>query len=174
MFWRAFRKTRSSAAPSDRSAWWQAADAAAGAVSRDAIEQLRSAASAPDSTADDAEREQEMLEGLDQLLAIAGAPALPTVATQHRVIGADTCHAVLPASLVDTTGASGKLFVTSSRLIFASGSVTAMPWHRVRTITRVDRDLLIVLAGAGEPLQVRCNSYGDALVTIHMARRLKP
>jgi len=155
-------------------AWWREAEAVAGAVTRDAIGQLRATAAAPDSALDDAEREHEMLEGLERLLEISEAGVLPVVATQHRVIGTDTCHTVMPASLVDATGASGKLFVTSGRLIFASGSVTAMPWHRVRTVTRVDRDVLIGLTGAGEPLQVRCNSYGDALVVVHLARRLKP
>jgi hypothetical protein len=174
MFWRAFRKNRSAEAASDRSAWWRDADAAADAVSRDAIDRLRATAAAPESVAEDGEREHEMLDGLDRLLAIADAAALPVVATQHRVIGTDTCHVVAPASLVDTTGASGKLFVTSARLIFAGGAVVATPWHRIRTVTRVHRDLVIAIAGAGEPLHVRCNSYGDALVALHVTRRLKP
>jgi hypothetical protein len=168
MMWRVFRKARP-VAP-DRSTWWDEADAVAAAVTEEAIDQLaRKAASA----ADDAEREAEMIEGLRDLLTVLETGELPTVATQHRVIGTDICHLVAPASIVDLSGAAGKLFVTSNRLVFAAGSVRAAPWHRVRGVARAGRDVLVTIAGVGEPLHLRCNTYSDALVARHMADTLR-
>lgn len=113
-----------------------------------------------------------MIEGLEALLRLS-AGQLPLVETQHRVIGQDLCHAAIPASLTGQTDVPGKLFLTSNRLVFAGGRVLAWPWHRVRSVTRVERAILVGVAGAGEPVQIACNTYGDAMVSVHMADRLR-
>jgi len=171
MMWRVFRKVRPS--PPSRSAWWDEADAIAGSVTAEAIDALAKKTASAAEAPDDAEREAEMVEGLRDLLTASEAGELPVVATQHRVIGADVCHLVAPASIVDLSGAAGKLFVTSTRIVFAGGAVRSAPWHRVRGVVRVGRDLVVTIAGVGEPLHVRCNTYGDALVARHFAERLR-
>jgi hypothetical protein len=167
VFWRVFRKP-ASARPDP--SWWRSADEAADAPSVEAVDRL-AARRVTTASPDELERQDEMLEGLRDLVALAGA-ALPVIVTQHRVIGADTCHLVAPAGLVDQTETPGKLFVTSHRVLFAGGRVVAWPWHRVREVRRHERELLVVAAGAEEILRVRCNTYGDALAARHFATRL--
>jgi hypothetical protein len=152
------------------------ADPASPSVAGDSASALgRDPAVDRDTENDEAERRAEMLEGLAQLVALAEGAALPILATQHRVIGTDACHLTAPASLAAGPGgidAPGKLFVTSHRLIFAAGTVTAWPWHRVRRINRAGYDLLIEIAGRPEPVRLRCNTYGDALCVCYLATRL--
>lgn len=168
MFWRVFRKS-ASARPDQ--AWWRRADEAAEAPSLEVIE-LLAASRAPAEALDELERQDEMLEGLRDLLALAAATDLPALVTQHRVIGTDTCHLVAPAGLVDQGNTPGKLFITSRRVLFAGGRAVAWPWHRVHTVTRHGRDLLVHVAGAVEVLHIRCNTYGDALAARYLATRL--
>ena len=171
MFFRSFRK---STAPQDDAAWWRDADAAEQAPTDDAVQGLRSRMVSMETAPDEAERQDEMIEALDRLRALAGRRELPAVATQHRVIGHATCHFVAPARLAGDIDAPGKLFVTSSALVFAGGRVFSWPWHRVRSIRRVERALLVGVAGLPEPVQVHCNSYGDAMMARHLAARLRP
>ena len=111
-----------------------------------------------------------MLAGLDALATLAAEP-LPVLTTQHRVIGADTCHFIMPVTLADGVPAPGKLFVTSARLIVAAGGSRAWPWHRIRSVTRAGRELLV--NGAGDAtLRIICNNFADALVVEHVARQL--
>ena len=112
-----------------------------------------------------------MIEGLRALLTFCSEP-LPIVQTQHRAIGTDACHVIAPVSLAGDAGSAGKLFVTSARLIFTGSRPLAWPWHRVRQVVRQERTLIVVAAGAAEPLHVQCNSFGDALVIEHAARTL--
>lgn len=126
------------------------------------------------SVADDAERETEMIEGLRLVLALGADPSLPQVTTQHRVIGADICHFVVPVTLPAQAGSSGKLFLTSARVVLASGKTTAWPWHRIRRVAREGRSLTVIAAGTADPLEMICNTYGDALVAEHIASRLVP
>jgi hypothetical protein len=168
VIWRVFKWSRPGDAPS--SAWWKTADAMAEHLDAHSFAALEEQA-VPDSL-DEAEQREEMLDGLRQLLAIASAAELPIVETQHRVIGADRCRFVAPATLVQDVGTPGKLFVTSNRLVFAGGRVQAWPWHRVRGMTRQGRDLLIVLAGGSDIVRLQCNTYGDAMIARHLARRL--
>jgi len=137
----------------------------------DAIARLRSSAAAA-TDPDDVERADEILDGLDRVLALASQPALPAMVTQHRVIGPDTCHFAAPASLAGESQASGKIFVTTSRLVFAGPRVQSWPWHRVRKVLRQERTISIVIAGGSDPATLLCNSYGDAMVVAHLASRL--
>lgn len=170
MIWRVFRRSRSATVPA--ATWWGDAAAAAEAPTSEAIAALRRAMTGIDADADDAERQEEMIDGLEALRHLS-AEALPVVETQHRVIGSDRCHVMLPATLTGPTDVPGKLFLTSNRLVFAGGHVLAWPWHRVRSVIRVERAIVVSMAG-GEPVQISCNSYGDALVAVHVAARLKP
>lgn len=168
MIWRAFRKSSSS---TTGAGWWQRADAAADAPTAEAIQQLAGDL-APSSAPDEAERQEEMLSGLRDLLALAADAALPTIATQHRVIGADRCHLIAPVSLGADAGAAGKLFLTSARLVFVTGRPTAWPWHRIRSITRTGRDLVVIVAGEPDAVLLRCNTYGEALAAQYMMKAL--
>lgn len=118
-----------------------------------------------------AEGQEEFLDGLAALMPLQAGPALPIVDTQHRVIGGDACHFLTPASLADQVDAGGKLFVTSARVILATGSVQSWPWHNVSAVQRLERDVILVLRGR-PPVHLRLNSYEAALVTAHLAERL--
>ena len=134
-----------------------------------AIARLRESAAVSDAP-DSAEEREEMIAGLDALAALAAGP-LPVLTTQHRVIGADTCHFIMPVTLADDVPAPGKLFVTSARLIVAASGSRAWPWHRIRGVTRAGRELLV--GGAGDAtLRIICNNFADALAVEHVARRL--
>ena len=170
MIWRAFKRSPS---PSDNEkAWWHEANAAADAVTAEAIAALRTKLSGTGRSADDLERQEEMLEGLEQLLASRAEP-VPIVHTQHRVIGDDVCHFVAPATLAAEVDAPGKIFVTSRRLIFAGGRVQAWPWHRVRRIVRIERALVVAIAGGPDGVHLTCNTYGDALVAASLADQIR-
>lgn len=173
MFWNVFRRS-----PADPTAitrlWWQEADSAGLEPDRATIDRLRGAitpSSAP-APLDETENQQEMIDGLDALLQLAETTALPIVETQHRVIGADTCHLLVPATLAGEVAVPGKIFLTSARLVFAGGRAQAWPWHRVRTIRRAGRNVLVVVAGSESAVHLQCNSYGDALLVAYVANRL--
>jgi len=167
-FWRIFGKSDSP----PHAAWWTDADAAAEAPTPDTIARLRAGMAATAADSDDHERREEMIDGLERLLSVTQSDQLPTVETGHRVIGGDVCHLVAPVTLADSP-VGGKLFITAARVVFASGEVKAWPWHRVRRLTRSDRDLVVAIAGSGDGLHVRCNTYADALTATYMARRLQ-
>jgi len=167
MPWSLFRRSRD-----DRSlAWWRDADRVAAEPSAERIAALRTSMASPDTAPDEADRQAELVEGLDRLLELAAAARLPEVVTQHRVIAGDRCHFIAPASLVGPTAVAGKLLLTSSRAIFVGATVTAWPWHRVRGVVRQDRDLVLTILGS-DLLVVRCNTYGDALEAGFLAGRL--
>lgn len=111
-----------------------------------------------------------MLDGLAALVDFARAD-LPVLDTQHRVIGTDTCHFLAPASLVDQVDSGGKVFVTSTRVIFASGTVLSWPWHLIARVRREDRDLLVDLKGR-PAVRLRLNTYEAALVIAALVGRL--
>src|SRR5262249_40447154 len=153
--------------------WWRDAEEAARAPTAPAVDALRARVARASDDLDEAERQEEMIEGLPQMLAFVEASELPLVVTQHRVIGTDACHFVAPVSLAGDVAAPGKLFVTANRLIFASGKVQAWPWHRVHEIVRAGRSLAVVLNGGSDGVRLQCNTYGDALVVWHLAGRLR-
>jgi hypothetical protein len=126
----------------------------------------------------DLEVELEMLDALDQLRAAqreAAAGPLTVVETHHRVIGRDTCHFTAPASLPsDEHHATGRLLLTSARAVFVGGGRTAAtPWHAVHEIARIDRDVLLVRADRSPAAHFRFNTYGDAVLCVFLAGRLK-
>jgi hypothetical protein len=168
VIWRAFRKTQPAAG---QDAWWKEAEAVAADPAPDRIAALVAALDSAASNLDDREQQDEMIDGLRTVAAFTSAP-LPVVQTQHRAIGTDTCHVIAPASLVGDAGSAGKLFVTSTRLIFTGSRQVAWPWHRLRQVMRQRRTLLVVASGAAEPLHVQCNTFGDALIVEHAARTL--
>lgn len=163
-----FRR-RGSAQP-DVSEWWQSANALTAAPTIDGIVALKASIVGNDVAPDVAEAQSEMVEGLEALVAMSSSD-LPVLATQHRVIGADTCHYLTPASLADQVDGGGKLFVTSARLVFAGGGVQAWPWHLVARVHRVERDVVVELKGR-PPVRLRLNTYEDALVICALATRL--
>lgn len=129
--------------------------------------------------ADDVEMEEEMLDGLRQLIAIErelGAARLPLVETTHRVVGTDRCHFSAPVSLPDDPAQpTGRLLLTSARAAFAGGARTVpLPWHAVREVMQGGRDVIFVTsrAGDGDGQRFRCNSYAEALCGAAIARFL--
>lgn len=170
MAWGFFKKRAAPAHP-DVELWWRDATAVALRPTRDGVDGLRPRL-APEAELDERERQIEMVEGLDELCAIAANDAMPVLDTQHRVIGADQCHFMAPVSAPDLGDAIGKLFLTSHRVIFAGGASIAWSWHRVRRVTRHERDVLFE-GGDTLALRLRCNSYGDALVAAALGERLR-
>jgi hypothetical protein len=169
VIWRVFRK---SATASPSHAWWDAARSAETAPTAEAVASLRDTLASPVTAADERERQVEMLEGLEQLVGLAGSePAV--IHTQHRVVGSDVCHMVAPACLVGITDHPGKLFLTSRRLIHVGESVRSWPWHRIGGVERTDRALEITILGAPDTVNLICNTYGDAMTAAHLARRLQ-
>ncbi len=131
---------------------------------------MRASIVSDDVAPDVAEAQHEMLDGLAALVDFARAD-LPVLDTQHRVIGTDTCHFLAPASLVDQVDSGGKVFVTSTRVIFASGTVLSWPWHLIARVRREDRDLLVDLKGR-PAVRLRLNTYEAALVIAALVGRL--
>jgi hypothetical protein len=172
MLFRAFRRSPDS--PPDDDAWWRDAGAAERAPVPESVAALRARMVSPDRSPDEAERQEEMLDGLERLRDFALSVELPVLATQHRVIGHASCHFVAPASLSGQIDSPGKLFVTSQSLVFAGGRVLTWPWHRVRSIVRDGRAIIVTIAGAEDAVHIVCNTYGDAMAARYLAARLRP
>lgn len=173
-----FRRLFGRAAPPqpDTAAWWHEANALAESPDAGRIDALRVAMCDPATAPDIAEEQLEMIEGLERVHALVLLPALPIVATQHRVIGQATCHFLAPASLIDQVDAPGKVFATNSALVFASGAAGAVkqwPWHAIAAVARAQRDVVIDLRGQPSAARLRMNTTGDALVVVALARRLR-
>ncbi|HYT75463.1 MAG TPA: hypothetical protein VEL79_11985 [Vicinamibacterales bacterium] len=127
--------------------------------------------------ADDLELEEEMLDGLRQLVALKGEldeGRLPRIDTTHRVVGLDLCHFSAPVSMPDDPAQpTGRLLLTSTRAVFAGGTRTpGLPWHAAREVSHDGRDLVLVRAGAEDGYRFRCNSFADALCGAAIARHL--
>jgi hypothetical protein len=169
MAWGFFRKNTGAPGPQVE-LWWGDANAALLHPTRAAIDDLRPRLASAEHV-DERERQEEMLDAIEQVCALHIADALPVLDTQHRVIGADICHFMAPVSAPDHGDASGKLFLTSQRVIFAGGASIAWPWHRVRGAIRHERDVLFQ-GGDALALRLRCNTYGDAAAAAALAERL--
>ena len=138
---------------------------------------LRAELAAMSSPNGDLEVEEEMLDGLERLLALTDELALgrlPRVDTTHRVVGTDICHYSTPVSMPDEPAQpGGRLLLTGSRAVFIGGAkVAAIPWHAAGQVLQTDRDLLLVRADAQTAYRFRCNSYADALCAAALARHL--
>ena len=160
-------------------AWREEWNAAVEALDASALPRLEAALGALGAVADDLEVEEEMLDGLKQLLAleaIMAASGPPMIDTTHRVVGQDTCHFSTPVSVPDDAAQpTGRLLLTSTRAVFAGGSYApAVPWHALRQVVRHGRDLLFVTTRGAEDdgVRYRCNSYGEALCAAAIARYL--
>lgn len=169
MAWGFFR-SRDRASDPQVTLWWRDANACALAATPAALDDLR-ARRAPADNIDEQERQDEMLEAIERLCGLSASDPLPQLETQHRVIGTDACHFMAPVSAPDHSDAAGKLFLTSHRIIFAGGASIAWPWHRVRRVTRHERDVVFE-GGDALTLRLRCNSYGDAAVAARLSERL--
>lgn len=174
-----FRRLFGRAAPPqpDTAAWWREASTLAESPDASRIDALRVAMCDPGAAPDIAEEQLEMIEGLERVYALGLLPALPVVATQHRVIGQATCHFIAPGSLIDQVDAPGKVFATNTALVFASGAAGAVkqwPWHAISAVTRVQRDVVIDFRGQPSAARLRMNTSGDALVVVALAERLRP
>lgn len=170
-----FRRLLGRVAPAqpDTSGWWREANALAAAPDAERLAALRAQIADARNTPDTAELQEEMIDGLERLLALAGEPALPVFATQHRVIGNEACHFIAPVSLIEEVDVAGKLFATGERLVFAAGTVRQWPWHAISAIARVERDVVIDLRGRPSAARLRTNTYGDALMLVALAHRLR-
>ena len=47
------------------------------------------------------------------------------------------------------------------------------PWHAIPALARVERDVVIDLRGRPAAARLRTNTYGDALLLIALAERLR-
>jgi hypothetical protein len=160
-------------------AWREAWTAAVTSLDPAAIGPLEAALRRTPPFADDLEIEEEMLDALRHLVALAvelDAGRLPTVETSHRVVGVDRCHFSAPVSMPDDPAQpTGRLLLTSSRAAFAGGArVPALPWHATREVIQSGRDLLFVsrTAQGDDGHRFRCNSFTDALCGAAIARHL--
>jgi hypothetical protein len=123
------------------------------------------------------EIEREMLDGLEELGRLRttlSATGLPVVETGHRVVGAETCHFSVPSSMPDDASqASGRLFFTGARAIFAGGArAVTLPWHAVADVIQQDRDVILVRRDRETLHRFRCNVFADALCAGLLARTL--
>jgi hypothetical protein len=160
-------------------AWRDAWTAAVASLDAAAVAPLEAALRRAPPFADDVEIEEEMLDALRQLVALAPelqAGRLPIVETSHRVVGADRCHFSAPVSMPDDPAQpTGRLLLTSTRAVFAGGARTpSLPWHATREVIQAGRDLLFVYRHAQEDggQRFRCNSFTDALCAAAIARHL--
>jgi hypothetical protein len=160
----------------DARKWREAWTSAVATLDPDAVEALDVALHRHPPFADDVEIEEEMLDGLRQLLVLErelAASRLPLIETSHRVVGADRCHFSVPVSMPDDPAQpTGRLLLTSTRAVFAGGTRTpAVPWHAAGDVGHAGRDLLVALRN-GEAQRFRCNSFADALCGAAIARHL--
>jgi hypothetical protein len=169
MAWSIFRRA---SGDSLHHSWWQRAETIAASPSTEGVQALRSTMASPTDAPDEADRQAELVEGLERLMDLKASATLPEIQTQHRVIGPDRCHFIAPVSLSGPAAIAGKLFLTSNRAVFVGASVIAWPWHRVRSATREDRDVVLAILGGAEPFVVRCNTYADAFEAAFLAETL--
>jgi hypothetical protein len=125
----------------------------------------------------DLEVEQEMLQALRDVLALAAnleGGVVPALDTSHRAAAGEPCHFSAPVSMPDDPAQpTGRLLLTSGRAAFAGGARTApLPWHAARQVIRSGRDLVFVRAGSEDGIRFRCNTFSDAVCAAALARYL--
>jgi hypothetical protein len=141
------------------------------------VEVLRARLDALGLAEDDAEIEREMLEGLEDAVALSAEierSGLPSVDTGHRVIGHERCHFTAPAAMPDEPGQpTGRLLLTSGRAIFLGGAgAVSSAWHRIGEVRHADRDFLLVRTSRDRLYRFQCNSFSDALRATLIAKEL--
>jgi hypothetical protein len=159
------------------SAWRREWADAVTAPSAATLERLRNALHVQPPLADDVEIEEEMLEGLERLIALTADLAegrLPTIETAHRIVGTDACHFSAPVSMPeDVAQPTGRLLLTGTRAVFAGGArPTTLAWHAAAEVLQADRDVLLIRSDREVAYRFRCNNYGDALTAAAIARHL--
>lgn len=174
-WWRRWVGREDSEADRSRAAWLRAWAAAVSEPYHNSVERLKAELDALSLPPEEAELEQEMLDGLAALTRLAAA-ALPVVETGHRVIGTEACHFNAPAFMPDEPSQpSGRLLFTPTRAVFAGvARPTTIPWHAVADVQHSERDVLFVRADRERSYRFRMNSYSDTLSAAHLARRLAP
>jgi hypothetical protein len=141
------------------------------------LDRLRRALHVQPPIADDIEIEEEMLDGLERLIALTGDLAdgrLPHLETSHRIVGTDACHFSAPVSMPDDAAQpTGRLLLTGTRVVFAGGArPTTLAWHATGEVMQADRDVLLIRSDRETAYRFRCNNYGDALIAAAIARHL--
>lgn len=141
------------------------------------LERLRNALHVQPPLADDIELEEEMLEGLERLIALKADLSdgrLPHLETTHRIVGADACHFSAPVSMPDDAAQpTGRLLLTGTRAVFAGGTrPTTLAWHAAAEVVQANRDVLLIRSDRETAYRFRCNNYGDALTAAAIARHL--
>lgn len=157
--------------------WHGAWEAAVAALDAEAVPYLEARLRLQPPPADDVEVEEEMLQGLRDLLALESdlaAGHVPRIETAHRVAAGEPCHFSAPVSMPDDPAQpTGRLLLTSNRAAFAGGSRTpAIPWHAARDVVRRGRDVIVLRRGSDDGSHFRCNSFSDALCGAAIARYL--
>jgi hypothetical protein len=172
-------RTGNTSGQAETDSWRQAWRTACADPTPDRVDSLRTALAALARSADDVEIEQEMLDGLADLVALRDTVAragLPVIETGHRVVGTDRCHFSATASMPDEPAQpAGRLLLTGTRAIFVGGvRAITVPWHSVAEIVNHERDLVLVHVGRDTVHRFRCNIYGEALAAAFLARQLAP
>src|SRR5690242_5654117 len=107
-------------------AWRHAWEHAVQALDSDAVVALRAALTARSEAGEDVEFEDEMLQALQDVLALERDLAdgtWPTIDTAHRVAAGERCHFSVPVSMPDEPAQpTGRLLLTSGRAAFAGGA----------------------------------------------------
>jgi hypothetical protein len=171
-WWRRWFGRGDSEADRSREAWRAAWSAAVERPDPTAIEGLSARLRSLNLAPEDAELEQEMLDALVALAALANT-GIPIVETGHRAIGAETCHFSAPAQMPDEASQpAGRLLFTPTRAVFAGGRPCAIAWHAIGDVQQSARDLLLVRTDRERLYRFRTNSYADALCGAQLARRL--
>ena len=157
--------------------WRKDWEQASAEPSRDQLAMLRSRLDALGPDDERFEIEREMLDGLEsvaELAAQVSSNGLQPVVTGHRAVGHDRCYFSAPASLPDDPAQpSGTFLLTNARAIFVGGARSiALPWHSVGRCLRQDRDLVLIRSNQQDLHRLRCNSFGDALRAVFLAREV--
>jgi hypothetical protein len=168
-----FTRGRRAAEPAWHTEW----ERAVASLDADAPPRLRRAVAARAAGGEDVELEEEMLQALEDVLALEldlSRGAWPVVETSHRVAAGERTHFSVPVSMPDEAAQpTGRLLLTTGRAAFAGGARTpAVAWHAAREVIRMGRDILFVSTGREEAVRFRCNSFSDAVCGTAIARRL--
>ena len=158
-------------------AWRREWERAAAAGDAHAAASLRADLEARPPMADDVEIEEEMLDGLERLVALLGelqASRLPSSRRRTAWWGRTSVTTARRSSMPeDPAQPSGRLLLTGTRAVFIGGAkLTAVPWHVAARALHGERDVLLVRADGSAAYRFRCNSYADALCGAAIARHL--